>query len=200
MFAYRAGKNVEIFRGRPLKSRKLVTVPKEAVEGTIPIEDAPLPGFGIYEPKDATNLGHLIRSAHAFAIPFVFQIGASTGWHSIKTDTTKAIRWLVCGEYGSFEQMKREFNHVPIIGVEIDPDAKNVTEFKAPRDALYLFGREDEGIPPNVIAKLDEVVQIPTVVPLNVGVTSAILMFHWCLTNGFPVWRAKGRNEQNNDA
>ena len=196
MFAYRAGKNVNIFRGRPLKSRKIATVPKEAVEGTIPLEDAPLPGFGIYNPKDATNLGHLIRSAHAFAIPFVFQIGGDASWHNIKTDTTKAIRWLVCGEYDSLEHLKQEFSHIPIIGIEIDPNARGITEFKPPREALYLLGREDEGLPEEILKRLDMLVQIPTVVPLNVGVTSAIVMFHWCLKNGFPMWRAKGRGEQ----
>jgi len=196
MFAYRAGKNVEIFRGRPLKSRKITTLPKEAVEGVLPIEDTPLPGFGIYNPKDATNLGHVIRSAHAFAIPFVFHIGGSVGWHNIKTDTTKGARWIVCGEYESVEHMRLDFPQIPIIGIEIDPNAKSIMEFRPPRRAIYLFGREDEGIPPDVLAKLDEVVQIPTVVPLNVGITSALVMFYWCLKNGFPMWRAKGRGEQ----
>jgi len=193
MFAYRAGKNVEIFSGKPLVSRKIKTMPKEAVEGLIAIENPPLPGFGIYNPKDATNLGHILRSAQAFSIPFVYQVGGTASWRKIKTDVTKASRWLIAGEYESLEHLRHEFLNIPIIGVEISPRSKRINDFEPRRDALYLFGREDAGIPEEILSKLDDVIYIPTVVSLNVGITSAIVMFHWCSTFGFPTRYAKGR-------
>lgn len=193
MFAYRAGKNVEIFKGNPLVSRKVKSFPKEAVEGILPIEDPPLPGFGIYNPKDAANLGHILRSAQAFGIPFVYQVGGTVTWRKIKTDVTKAARWLITGEYDSLEHLKAEFPGVPIIGVEISPKSKSIKDFKPARNSLFLFGREDEGIPQEILSKLDEVISIPTVVSLNVGITSAIVMFHWCSAYDFPNWSAKGR-------
>lgn len=193
MFAYRAGKSVEIFKGKPLTSRKIKSLPIEAVEGILPIETPPLPGFGIYNPKDAANLGHILRSAQAFAIPFVYQVSGTVNWHKIKTDVTKATRWLITAEYDSIEHLRSEFPNVPIIGVEISSKSKNIKSFKPPRNSLFLFGREDEGIPQEILSKLDEIISIPTVVSLNVGITSAIVMFHWCSNFDFPNWSAKGR-------
>ena len=49
----------------------------------------------------------------------------------------------------------------PLIGVERDHARTTLWEAEMPRDLVFLFGSEDDGLPPSLLAECAEVVAIP---------------------------------------
>lgn len=135
-------------------------------------------GIGVVGAKTETNVGTLLRSAHAFGAAFVFTVGHRYGRRQ-STDTTDATRHVPLWQFATFEELVRS---VPLgcamIGVELDERAVALSEFKHPERALYVLGAEDHGLSEADRSRCDALVQIPgAAFCLNVATAGSIVLY-----------------------
>jgi tRNA G18 (ribose-2'-O)-methylase SpoU len=82
-----------------------------------------------------------------------------------------------------FTDMDDLVEHLPhscmLVGIEIDPSARNLAEYVHPERAAYLLGAEDYGLPPDVIERCHSLIQVesPRYMCLNVAVAGSLVMW-----------------------
>lgn len=136
---------------------------------------------GISKPR---NLGAIMRTAHAFGAHFVFSVGAH---HAVRVaysaDTSKTFEsvpyysWETVGDIALPKGCQ-------IVGVELTDDAVELPSFKHPRMAAYVLGRERGDLSPEMLARCDHVVKIPTKFCINVSLAAALVMYDRVLSMG----------------
>jgi len=79
-------------------------------------------------------------------------------------------------EYRDFAEFRR---CLPIDRtlVAVETGGGLLAEFRHPERAVYLLGREDSGLPDDVLAACDSVVTVPTRYCLNVAVAGSIVLY-----------------------
>jgi 23S rRNA (guanosine2251-2'-O)-methyltransferase len=68
-----------------------------------------------------------------------------------------------------------------VVAVEQSPEAVLINDFKVPEKVAYIMGSETEGVPAEVLAAVDRIVEIPmrgSKESLNVSVAAGIVMYH----------------------
>ena len=132
--------------------------------------------IGIINTKTPENLGTLWRSAYNFGASMVFTIGKR--YKKQCTDTFNTFKQIPLIHY---EDYKDFVEHMPYswepIVVEIDDSAQSIVEFNHPREAVYILGGEDCGVPREVLQRVKRKIFIPTNRCLNVAVTGSIVMY-----------------------
>lgn len=133
-------------------------------------------GVGCYNMKNALNYGTLFRTAQILNADFIFLIGQRFKKQS--SDTMKSYRHIPLFEYRDFDEFTK---HRPygckLIGIEITNKAKKLKDFKHPKQACYLLGAEDHGLPPKVIDNCDSVVYLEGERSMNVSVAGSIVLY-----------------------
>ncbi|MBV5335763.1 RNA methyltransferase [bacterium] len=123
------------------------------------------------------NVGNLLRSAHAFGASFFFAIDPAPDLYELKcVDTSDAAAHLPTYVYDSVDSMTLPRDCV-LVGVELTDDAIDLPSFRHPPRAAYVLGAERESLSPELTARCDHVVKIPTAFCVNVGVAGAIVMY-----------------------
>jgi tRNA G18 (ribose-2'-O)-methylase SpoU len=136
---------------------------------------------GISKPM---NLGNLLRSAHAFGASFFFTIAPAFDARQVKlSDTSDAARHLPLYTYDSVDQLKLP-RGCALVGVELTEDAVDLPRFRHPPAAAYVLGPEKGALSPELVARSDHLVRIPTRFCVNVGVAGAIVMYDRIMTSG----------------
>lgn len=135
--------------------------------------------IGVYHPKKEVNVGGLYRSAHLFGASLLFTIGRR--YKEQASDTTKSTRHIPLIEYETFEQFAklRPSNSI-LIGVELTDKAIPLGKFWHPKNACYLFGAEDAGIPDSILGLCNKVIKIDYEfkASLNLATSGGIVMHH----------------------
>ena len=133
-------------------------------------------GVGIEGVSKPMNLGNLVRIAHAFDASFFFSIAPRLNLSKANSDTSNAEGVI---PFHSFE-VPDDFP-LPLgcrlVGVEITDDAVELPRFRHPSRAAYVFGAERYSLSPQMVAKCDFVVKIPTRFSINVGMAGAIVLY-----------------------
>jgi len=131
--------------------------------------------IGIYETKEHGNVGTLWRSAMNFGADYIFTIGAR--YKPQRTDTTKSWRNIPLFAYKDWDDF---LAHVPkaadLVFVEQDEDAKPIGVYQHPKQAIYILGAEDHGVPRDVMQGHRKV-EIDTPMCLNVASAGSIVMY-----------------------
>jgi tRNA G18 (ribose-2'-O)-methylase SpoU len=136
---------------------------------------------GISKPM---NLGNLLRSAHAFGASFFFTIQPTFEARAAAlSDTADAAGHLPVYHHRSIEELVLPAR-CALVGVELTEEAEALPSFRHPLTAAYILGPERGSLSPEVIARCDHVVQIPTRFCVNVGVAGAIVMYDRLITLG----------------
>lgn len=68
-----------------------------------------------------------------------------------------------------------------VVAVELAPGAVSLSDFEVPADVVYVLGSETEGLSAEVLAAVDQVVEIPMLgqkESLNVSVACGIVLYH----------------------
>lgn len=136
-------------------------------------------GVAVYRPKTANNVGSLWRSATLFGAAFLGTVGHR--YQKQPSDTGHAATNTPLIHYADLDDLIAHLPHgCPIVGVELDPRAHELTTFVHPHRALYLLGAEDDGLPPAVLDRCHHLVQIPTVLPrsMNVACAGSLVLGH----------------------
>jgi tRNA G18 (ribose-2'-O)-methylase SpoU len=124
----------------------------------------------------AMNLGNLVRSANAFGASFVFLIDAQYNRETAKSDTSNAEVALPIYDISDPGQLKLP-RGCRLVGVELVPDAIDLPSFRHPMQAAYVFGPERGSLSPELLARCDHIVRIPTRFCINLAVAGAVVMY-----------------------
>lgn len=133
-------------------------------------------GIGIIGASKTGNAGNLIRTANAFGAHFVFLVAPEFRRHIHKFDTAKTSSAIPVFEAATFEELPLP-QGVQLVGVELCDDATDLPSFAHPKRAIYVFGGERLSLPPEIQAKCDHMIKIPTNFSLNVATAGAIVMY-----------------------
>lgn len=130
------------------------------------------------------NLGNLIRSAHAFGASFFFTIAPVFAASEVRlADTSDAAKHLPLYNYDSADELTLP-RGCALIGVELSDDAVELPSFHHPGAAAYVFGPERGELSPEMQARCQQLVKIPTKFSLNVGIAGAIVMYDRLISRG----------------
>ena len=114
---------------------------------------------------------------------FMFIIGKR--YENMRTDTRKSWRHVPLFEYPDYETFRSSLpKGAKLVGIELDEQSVPLATYSHPQRAVYLLGAEDFGLPPEVIATCDDIVQIPGEASLNVSVAGSIVIYDRLLKRG----------------
>lgn len=132
------------------------------------------------------NLGALVRTAHAFGASFLFFVNAYWRVREAISDTSKAERSLPLYEVASAGELVLP-RRCKLVGVELTDDAVPLPSFRHPLNAAYVFGPERGSLSPEMTARCDWIVRIPTLFSLNLGIAVAIVLYdRWLCYGRYP--------------
>jgi tRNA (guanosine-2'-O-)-methyltransferase len=132
-------------------------------------------GIGIYETKEHTNVGTLWRSAYNFGADFIFTIGAR--YKKQPTNTTKTERHTPLFHYEDWEDfIKHKPKGAELVFIEQVEGATQLKDFVHPKQAIYILGAEDYGIPKEFM-RSHRKVEFDTPICLNVSVAGSIVLY-----------------------
>ena len=136
---------------------------------------------GISKPM---NLGALMRTANAFGASFVFSVGAAPRVRdAYLADTSKTFKNVPYYQWDAIGDMAFP-KGCQLVGIELTDEAVELPEFRHPRAAAYVLGRERGDLTPEMLAKCDHVVKIPTRFCINVSLAGALVMYDRIRTMG----------------
>jgi len=122
------------------------------------------------------NLGNLMRSAHGFGASFTFTIGATYQALEARADTSKGALHLPHYDWGSVGELALP-ERCRLVGVELLEEAIDLPSFRHPLQAAYVLGAERGELTPELLARCDHVVRIPSCFSVNVAMAGAIVMY-----------------------
>jgi tRNA G18 (ribose-2'-O)-methylase SpoU len=114
--------------------------------------------IAICRAKNAFNVGAMIRVAHSFLVKEIFLIGVEPFYERAAMGMKKFENIVECTDEAAFlEQVKGR----PLVGVERDHATTSIWECEMPKDLVFLFGSENDGVPEILLAACREVIAIP---------------------------------------
>lgn len=140
-------------------------------------------GIGIERSSKPMNAGNLFRSAQGFGASFVFTIAATYEARMVPSDTSHAQERLPWYEYASTSDFTLP-KGCKLVGVELVETAVDLPSFPHPLNAAYLLGPEKGSLSPELLARCDHLVKIPTRFCLNVATAGAVVMYDRHLVHG----------------
>lgn len=132
---------------------------------------------GIWHPKHEMNVGTLWRSATLYDAAFVFTVGAR--YRRQASDTPNTPAHIPLFHYTDVDDLVKHLPYsAPLVGIELDERAKDLTSYSHPQRAVYLLGAEDHGLSPEVMDRCHDLVVVPTVRSFshNVAVAGGLIM------------------------
>ena len=124
----------------------------------------------------ALNLGNLMRSAHGFGASFTFTIGATYHALEARADTSKGAHHLPHYNWASVDEL--------VLPARLPPRGRGAArggyrpaELPPPAAAAYVLGPERGTLSPELIARCDYLVRIPTSFCINLAMAGAIVMY-----------------------
>lgn len=133
--------------------------------------------IGIFHTKTEQNVGTLWRSAFQLGAAGIFTIGRRYKRQS--SDTYNVMNNIPLRHYEDFEDFKANRPiGAALVGVEMG--GIPLSQFTHPRNAIYLLGAEDHGLPPEIMEYCNKIVSIESVgLPsYNVAVAGSLVMYH----------------------
>ena len=108
--------------------------------------------------KNPFNVGAIIRVAHSFLVREIFLIGTEPYYEKASMGMHKYETIVSCEDEDAF---LRATEGRPILGVERDHARTTLWEAPMPKDLVFLFGSEDDGVPPRLLSACHDVIAIP---------------------------------------
>ena len=133
--------------------------------------------IGIFQPKHWENVGTLWRTAWQLGAAGIFTIGAKPKRQI--TDVLRVDKRIPLRCYEDFDAfLAARPQGAQLIGVEMGGTA--LKTFTHPIRAVYLLGSEVNGLPKEIIARCEHVLEIESVnyPSYNVSVSGALVMYH----------------------
>lgn len=134
------------------------------------------------------NIGAVVRNANAFLAAEVHIVGRRN-WNrrgAMVTDRYQHIRHHT--DTDTLAAWASDAG-LPLIGIDILPGARWITDAEIPRACVMLFGQEGPGLSGAARMHVREVVAIPqygSTRSINAGAASAIAMYEWVRRHASP--------------
>jgi tRNA G18 (ribose-2'-O)-methylase SpoU len=129
--------------------------------------------------KNPFNVGAIIRVAHSFLVREIFLIGSEPYYERAAMGMQKYETIVEHPDERSFLDAVRGR---PLIGVERDHATTSLWEAPMPKDLVFVFGSENDGVPPSLLAACDAVLAIP-MYGINhsypVAIAAGMVMCEW---------------------
>jgi len=123
------------------------------------------------------NAGSLFRTANAFGASFIFTVNAELKVReAYRSDTSRTMKNVPYYDWAEIAQMRLP-KGCPLVGVELIDQAVELPTFRHPKTAAYVLGRERGALSPEMIARCDDLVRIPTEFCVNVAIAGALVMY-----------------------
>jgi tRNA(Leu) C34 or U34 (ribose-2'-O)-methylase TrmL len=151
----------------------------QAIQSAIPAGKVSIQGYcgiGIIQPKISSNIGTLLRSAYQLGASLVYTIGGRYKPNSTDTLNVPArIPLIEVNDWNAFVESSPR----SAVWVVIEMGGVPLSEFQHPRNAIYILGSEDHGVPKNVLRACREVVSLEaeTYSSYNVAVAGSIVLY-----------------------
>lgn len=129
--------------------------------------------IGLYNTKNPYNFGSICRLAGCWEANSVLIQG--TRFQKSSADTQKFYRHYPVIHVDNLMKSK-PVGLIPV-AVEIDDEASNIVNYKHPKNAYYIFGAEDVGLPRDILAQCKDKIYLPTKFCLNLAVTVANVLY-----------------------
>lgn len=114
--------------------------------------------IAVVRAKNPFNVGAIIRVAHSFLVREIFLIGVEPYYERAAMGMQKYENIVDCPDEASFlERVKGR----PLVAVERDHATTSLWEAPMPRDLVFLFGSENDGVPPVLLEAATTVLAIP---------------------------------------
>ncbi|MDD9876411.1 MAG: RNA methyltransferase [Magnetovibrio sp.] len=134
-------------------------------------------GIGVERISKEMNVGNLFRTAHAFGAGFVFTVAANyRRREGSKSDTSDSLQHLPFYSFPDTSSLLLP-EGCKLVGIELMDDAVELPSFHHPPQAAYVLGPERGELSPELTARCDWVIKIPTRFCVNVGIAGAIVMY-----------------------
>jgi tRNA G18 (ribose-2'-O)-methylase SpoU len=140
-------------------------------------------GIGVERISKPMNAGNLFRSAHAFGASFVFTIAAHYSVREGRSDTSESpeqLPWYAYDDVADFDLPQG----CRLVGIELMDEAVELPVFRHPPQAAYVLGPEMGSLSPELVARCDHIIRIPTKFCINVAMAGAIVMYDRLITIG----------------
>lgn len=133
--------------------------------------------IGLVRPKDAANVGGVLRAAHAYGASLVAIAGDRSTGKMIRAgaNTSKAQRVIPVMRGENMRDLI-PFDMVPI-AVDLIDGAIDLREFSHPKRAFYIFGPEDGTLGHPIIEWCSHKVYIPTAICLNLAAAANVVLY-----------------------
>ncbi len=134
-------------------------------------------GIGIIAPKTEQNVGTLWRSAYQLGASVLYTIGGR--YKSSSTDTLNVPARIPLIELDDWNSFAEWAAPKAAVWVAIEMGGTPLSEFKHPRNAIYILGSEDHGVPKSVLRGCREVVSLESEQygSYNVAVAGSLVMY-----------------------
>lgn len=141
-------------------------------------------GIGVERVSKPYNVGSVFRSAHAFGASFVYTVAASypqrAGHNTDTSDSRGSMPFYAFPDAASMVLPEG----CKLVGVELFDDSVDLPSFQHPLRAAYILGAERFGLSPEMAARCDYVVRIPTRFSLNLGMAGVLVMYDRLISRG----------------
>lgn len=143
--------------------------------------EAKFPAVAMFDPRYPHNVGAAIRAASCFDVKQVWLQGdrvAKQVWEGKRIPREERMKGFSDVE---IVLENRPFDHFPTgvtpVAVELLPGSENLFTFEHPKDAVYVFGPEDGGVPQQVRGMCHRRVFIPTNHCTNLAAAVYLLLY-----------------------
>ncbi|HEY9164114.1 MAG TPA: RNA methyltransferase [Magnetovibrio sp.] len=141
-------------------------------------------GIGVERVSKPMNAGAIFRTAHAFGGSFVFTVDAAYERRAGGlADTSDALGHMPFYAFPTIEDMLLP-DDCRLVGIELTDDAIDLPSFRHPSRCAYVLGPERGSLTPEMVAKCDFVIKIPTSFCINVSIAAAIVLYDRSLSMG----------------
>lgn len=135
--------------------------------------------IAVIRAKNPFNIGAIIRVAHSFLVREIFLVGSEPYYERAAMGMQKYETIVEAPDERAFLEAVRGR---PLIGVERDHARTSLWEAPMPRDLVFLFGSENDGVPPSLLAACSDVLAIP-MYGINhsypVAIAAGMVMCEW---------------------
>jgi len=131
--------------------------------------------------KNPFNVGAIIRVAHSFLVREIFLIGSEPYYERAAMGMQKYETIVECPDERAFLDLAVAAGR-PLVGVERDHATTSLWEAAMPRDLIFVFGSENDGVPASLLAACTQVLAIP-MYGINhsypVAIAAGMVMCEW---------------------
>lgn len=133
-------------------------------------------GIGLVSPKTETNVGTVWRSAYQLGAAYLFTIGQRYKSQSTDTvNTPSRIPLFELEDWTTFAKVAPR--GCPLVAVEMG--GTPLEEFDHPKNAIYILGSEDNGVPNSIVRACHHVISLDSerYASYNVAVAGSLVMY-----------------------